>query len=65
MRAILDLKIHKITLEILYAVAVAIANTVPKNKLKVDNIIPEISNKALQKSITNTIKKLNSVKTKN
>jgi len=65
MRAILDLKIHKITLEILYAVAVAIANTIPKNKLKVTNIIPEISNKSLQKSITNTIKKLNSVKTKN
>ncbi|CAD6517914.1 putative NAD-dependent malic enzyme 4 [metagenome] len=56
MRAILDLKIQKITLDILYAVSVAIANTIPKSKLKVDNIIPEIGNKSLQKRITNAIK---------
>ena len=56
MRAILDLKIQKITLDILYAVSVAIAKTIPKNKLKVDNIIPEIGNKSLQKRITNAIK---------
>lgn len=56
MRAILDLKIQKITLDTLYAVSVAIAKTIPKNKLKVDNIIPEIGNKSLQKRITNAIK---------
>jgi malate dehydrogenase (oxaloacetate-decarboxylating) len=57
MRAILDLKIRKITLDILYIVAVAIANTIPKNKLREDNIIPEISNKTLQKRITSILKK--------
>ncbi|EPA06504.1 NAD(P)-dependent malic enzyme [Candidatus Nitrosarchaeum limnium] len=56
MRAILDLKIQKITLDTLYAVSVAIAKTIPKNKLKEDNIIPEIGNKSLQKRITNAIK---------
>jgi len=55
MRAILDLKIHKITLDILYTVAVAIANTIPKNKLAENNIIPEIGDKSLQKRITTAI----------
>lgn len=55
MRAILDLKIRKITLNILYSVAVAIANTIPKNKLSENNIIPEIGNKFLQKRITSSI----------
>lgn len=55
MRAILDLKIRKITLDILYSVAVAIANTIPKNKLSENNIIPEIDNKFLQKRITSSI----------
>lgn len=52
MRAILDLKIHKITLDILYAVSVAIANIIPKSKIREDNIIPEINNKFLQNKIT-------------
>lgn len=55
MRAILDLKIRKITLDILYSVAVAIANTISKNKLSENNIIPEIGNKFLQKRITSSI----------
>jgi len=55
MRAILDLKIHKITLDILYAVSVAIANTIPKSKIREDNIIPEINNKFLQNKITSAI----------
>jgi len=59
MRAILDLKIRKITLNILYTVAVAIANTIPKNKLREDNIIPKINNKTLQKKITSILQKLN------
>ena len=59
MRSILDLKIQKISLDILYAVSVAIAKTIPNNKLRVDNIIPEISNKSLQKRITNAIKTKN------
>lgn len=57
MRAILDLKIHKITLDILYAVSIAIANIIPKSKIREDNIIPEINNKFLQKTITSAILK--------
>lgn len=57
MRAILDLKIRKITLDILYAVTVAIANTIPRSKLGEKNIIPEISDKSLQKRITLALKK--------
>ena len=57
MRAILDLKIHKITLDILYTVAISIANTIPKNKLRENNIIPEIRDKTLQKRITSILKK--------
>lgn len=55
MRAILDLKISKITLDILYVVAVAIANTIPKSKIGENNIIPEINNKFLQNKITSAI----------
>ncbi|MBS3926306.1 MAG: NADP-dependent malic enzyme [Nitrosarchaeum sp.] len=57
MRAILDLKIRKITLDILYAVAVAVANTIPRNKLGEKNIIPEINDKSLQKRIMLALKK--------
>ena len=55
MRAILDLKIQKITKEILYVTAVAIANTVPKKKLSEKNIIPSINDKNLQKQITRSL----------
>jgi len=52
MRAILDLKIQKITMEILYATALAVADTIPKKKLSKNNIIPSINDKNLQKQIT-------------
>jgi len=55
MRAILDLKIQKITMEILYATALAIANTVPKKKLSEKNIIPAIDDKNLQRRITKAL----------
>jgi malate dehydrogenase (oxaloacetate-decarboxylating) len=55
MRAILDLKIPKITKEILYATALAIANTVPKKKLSEKNIIPSINDKNLQRRITRAL----------
>jgi malate dehydrogenase (oxaloacetate-decarboxylating) len=58
MRAILDLRIRKITPELLYLTAVAIANTIPKNELNPTRIIPELGNKDLQKNITNTLKRL-------
>ena len=55
MRAILDLKIQKITLKILYNTAVAIADTVPKKKLSENHIIPLINDKNLQQMITKSI----------
>ena len=58
MRAILDLKIKRITLEILYETAKAIAGAISKNKLSEHCIIPSINDKSLQKRITNSLKKL-------
>ena len=60
MRAILDLKIQKITMNVLYATSLAIAKTIPDKKLSPNNIIPSIENKALQKNITNSLKNLKS-----
>lgn len=58
MRAILDLKIQKITLEILHVTALAIADTVPKNKLAENHIIPSINDRNLQKNITRSLTKI-------
>ena len=55
MRSILDLKIQKVTLEILHVTALTIANTVPKNKLAENHIIPSINHKSLQKNITKSL----------
>ncbi|MDH3277521.1 MAG: NAD-dependent malic enzyme [Nitrosopumilus sp.] len=55
MRAILDLKIQRVTMEILYATAVAIANIIPKKKISEKYIIPSINNKNLQKQITKAL----------
>ena len=58
MRAILDLKIQKITLDILCATALAIANIVSKNELTENHIIPILGDKRLQKRITASLTKL-------
>ena len=58
MRSILDLKIQKITLEILHVTALSIANTVPKNKLAENYIIPSINDRNLQKNITKSLTKI-------
>jgi len=58
MRAILDLKIQKISMEILCASALAISNTVSKNELTENHIIPNIDDKKLQKRITESLTKL-------
>ena len=58
MRAILDLKIQKITLEILYATAIAIAGAVSDKKLSEKFIIPSINEKTLQQKITNALEKI-------
>ncbi|MCH7967510.1 MAG: NADP-dependent malic enzyme [Thaumarchaeota archaeon] len=60
MRAILDLKIQKITMNVLHATSLAIAKTISCQKLSPNNIIPSIENKALQKNITNSLKNLQS-----
>ncbi|MBM3903941.1 MAG: NADP-dependent malic enzyme [Thaumarchaeota archaeon] len=58
MRIILDKKIKKITSDMLYLTAKAIADSVPKKDLAYDYIIPEITNQKLQKNITKALKKL-------
>lgn len=60
MRTILDLKIQKITMKILYATSVAVAKSIPDQKLSPTNIIPSIENKALQKNITKSLKNIKS-----
>ena len=56
MRTILDLKIKKIDMKILYSTALAIANTVQKKDLSTNHIIPDLGDKKLQKNITNSLK---------
>ena len=57
MRAILDLKIQKITMEILHATALAIADAVSKKKLSEKFIIPSINDKTLQRRITQALER--------
>ena len=58
MRAILDLKIQKISMEILCVTALAIANTVSKKELSENHIIPNLGDERLQKRITASLTKL-------
>ena len=58
MRAILDLGIRKITMNILYSTSLAIANTVTKKELSESHIIPDLDDKRLQPKITATLMKL-------
>ena len=58
MRAILDLRIHKIAMKVLYTTSMAIANTLTKKELSEDHIIPNIDDKKLQKRITESLTKL-------
>ncbi|MDE1838838.1 MAG: NADP-dependent malic enzyme [Thaumarchaeota archaeon] len=57
MRAILDHGISKIETKILYAVAVAIADTIPKRQLRYDNIISNVGDLRLQQNISRALKK--------
>jgi malate dehydrogenase (oxaloacetate-decarboxylating) len=56
MRAILDLKIQKITMKILYSTSLAIANTFSKKELSEEHIIPNIDDRRLQKRIIDSLK---------
>jgi len=57
MRAILDHGIQKIDTKILYAAAIAVANTIPRKQLHYDNIIPNVGNKKLQQNISRALKR--------
>ena len=57
-RAILDLKIQKISMDILYAASLAIANAVPKKRLSDRLIIPSINDEGIQQRITSALKKI-------
>lgn len=57
MRAILDHGITKIDTKILYAAAIAVANTIPRKQLHYDNIIPNVGNKKLQQNISRALKR--------
>lgn len=57
MRAILDHQIPRIDTKILYAAAIAIANTTPKHKLHHDNIISNVGDNKLQNNIMRALKK--------
>ena len=57
MRAILDRRIRKITMNILYSTSLAIANTVNKKDLSESHIIPDLNDKRLQRKITGSILK--------
>lgn len=58
MRAVLDLKIKKITTKTLYATALAIAGVIPKDRLGPNNIIPSVGHPGLQVAILRRLRKL-------
>ncbi len=58
MRAILDKKIKKITMNLLLATARAISYTIPDKKLHYENILPDMYDKQIQKNIAKEISKL-------
>jgi malate dehydrogenase (oxaloacetate-decarboxylating) len=57
MRVILDRRIRKITLDLLYATAKAVADTVPSTQLAYNHIMPEIGNRQIQNNISRALKK--------
>jgi malate dehydrogenase (oxaloacetate-decarboxylating) len=57
MRAILDNRIRKINLDLLFATSEAIAKTVSSTKLGYNYIIPEIGERSLQKNINTALTK--------
>lgn len=57
MKAILELKISKISIDLLYTTSCALAKCVPHSKLSEENIIPDIGDKKLQNNIISSLKK--------
>lgn len=62
MRAILDLRIRNITLDVLYNASLAIAETLSQKELSPEKIIPDISDKRIQSRVTKSLKNLKSAK---
>jgi len=58
MRSILDMRIKKISLNLLLVTAKAIAKTVSDRELDYNHIIPEMTDKRLQKNISLALSKL-------
>ena len=57
MRSILDQRIRKISPEMLFATACAIANTITYQELHYNRIIPDVGDKRLQKNITSALRR--------
>ncbi len=62
MRAILDQRIQKISLEMLFVTAKAIANTISNRELHPNHIIPDVGDRRLQKNITRALRNFRHVK---
>jgi malate dehydrogenase (oxaloacetate-decarboxylating) len=62
MRAVLDLRIKKITLRLLNDAAYAISSSIPIRELDYTNIVPKVGNKNLQKNISRALKKYGDLK---
>jgi malate dehydrogenase (oxaloacetate-decarboxylating) len=58
MRVILDKRIKKITTDILFATAKAIANTVSTKELDYEHILPEMGDKRIQQNISKAFSKI-------
>lgn len=56
MRAVLDRRIKRITQEMMYRAAKAIADVIPRAELGRNNIVPEIGNAKLQKGISSALR---------
>lgn len=65
MRAVLDLRIKRITLRLLNDVSRAISSCVSSRDLDYDNIIPKLGNPKLQRNVSYALKKYGKLKTKN
>ena len=62
MRAVLDLRIKRITLKLLSDAAYAISSSISMRELEYTNIVPKVGNKKLQKNISRSLKKYGTLK---
>jgi malate dehydrogenase (oxaloacetate-decarboxylating) len=62
MRAVLDLRVEKITLRLLTDTAHAISSCISNEDLGLDNIVPKLGNKKLQKNISQALERYGTLK---